>query len=114
VLGIALLAPEEAGAYGTASTTTYAFAAFGIAILATGLLHLLLLLMPRPISFFNWIMMLATAVAVLLPFTLAAELDSQIATAAINLVIGLCIISLLNSVAASATRATGGSAAPGL
>ncbi|HEU5127414.1 MAG TPA: DUF6069 family protein [Glycomyces sp.] len=107
VLGIGLLSPAEAGAYGDASTTTYAFGAFAVAILATGLLHLMLLLMPRPVSFFNWIMVLATLVGVLIPFTVVAELDSQIATAAINLVIGICITSLLGSVGAIATRGPG-------
>ncbi|GAB3222883.1 hypothetical protein GCM10027447_10080 [Glycomyces halotolerans] len=104
VLGIHILSPSEAGAYGDASTTTYAFGAFGIAILATALLHLMLLTMPRPMSFFSWIMVLAIAVGVLIPFTVGAELESQIATAAINLVIGICIASLLNSVGSIATR----------
>ncbi|GAB3650591.1 DUF6069 family protein [Glycomyces tarimensis] len=107
VLGIHILSPDDAGAYGDASTTTYALGSFAIAILATGLLHLMLLLMPRPMSFFNWIMILAVVVAVLIPFTIAAELESQIATGAINLVIGICIMSLLNSVAGIATRAGG-------
>ncbi|WP_157930569.1 DUF6069 family protein [Glycomyces xiaoerkulensis] len=103
VLGIHILSPSEAGAYGDASTTTYAFGAFAVGVLATGLLHLMLLLMPRPTSFFTWILVLATAVAVLIPFTVVAELESQIATGAINLVIGISILSLLNSVASIAT-----------
>lgn len=110
VLDIHILSPSDAGAYGDASTTTYAFGAFGIAIVATGLLHLMLLLMPRPVSFFNWILILATAVAVLIPFTVSADLESQIATAAVNLVIGICIMSLLNSVASIATRPPGAAA----
>lgn len=109
VLDVHILSPDDAGAYGDATTTTYAFGAFGVAVLATGVLHVLLLLMPRPMSFFNWIMLLVIAVGVLIPFTAAAELESQIATAAINLVVGICIMSLLNSVAAIATR---GSAPP--
>ncbi|GAA1669003.1 hypothetical protein GCM10009830_13380 [Glycomyces endophyticus] len=104
VLGVHILSPSDAGAYGDATTTTYAFGAFAIAILATGAVHMLLLLMPRPMAFFNWIMLLVIAVGVLIPFTVSAEIESQIATAAINLVIGLCIMSLLNSVAGIATR----------
>lgn len=110
VLGIHILSPSDAGAYGDATTTTYAFGAFAVAILATGVLHLLLMLMPRPTSFFTWIMLLVTAVGVLIPFTVVAELESQIATAALNLVIGICVMSLLNSVAGIATREAG---APG-
>jgi hypothetical protein len=105
VFGIHILAPSEEGAYGGTLTTTYAFGAFAVAILATALLHLLLTLMPRPMAFFTWIMLLVTAVGVLIPFTVSAEFESQFATAAINLVIGLCILSLLNSVAGIATRA---------
>ncbi|RRS02055.1 DUF6069 family protein [Glycomyces terrestris] len=104
VLGIHILSPSDAGAYGDAMTTTYAFGAFAVAILATGAVHMLLMLMPRPMAFFNWIMLLVIAVGVLIPFTVAAETTSQIATAAINLLIGLCIVSLLNSVAGIATR----------
>jgi hypothetical protein len=85
-------------------TTTYAFGAFAVAILATGVVHLLLLLMPRPMSFFVWIMLLVIAVGVLIPFTVVADLESQIATAGLNFVIGICILSLLNSVAGIATR----------
>ncbi len=107
ILGIGILSPAEAGAYGDASTTTYAFGAFAAAILATGLLHLMLLLLPRPMSFFNWVMVLVTVVAVLIPFTVGAELQSQIATGAINLVIGLCITSLLGSIGSIATRPPG-------
>ncbi|MFG3338908.1 DUF6069 family protein [Glycomyces sp. NPDC048151] len=104
VFGINILSPSDAGAYGDASTTTYAFGAFGVAILATGVVHMLLLLMPRPMSFFVWIMLLVIAVGVLIPFTVVADLESQIATAGLNLVIGICILSLLNSVAGIATR----------
>jgi len=108
VLDVNILSPSDAGAYGDTTTTTYAFGAFAVAILATGVVHLLLLLMPRPMSFFNWIMLLVIAVGVLIPFTVVAEIESQVATAAINLVIGICIMSLLNSVAGIATRAPRG------
>jgi hypothetical protein len=113
VLRVDLLSPSEAGAYGDSSTTAYAFGAFAIAVLATGMLHLLLLLMPRPLSFFNWIMVLATVVGVLIPFTAVAELESQVATGAINLVVGICITSLLGSVGAIATRSQTGPGARG-
>ena len=106
VLQIPVLAPEEAGTYGSASTTSYAFGAFGIAILATGLLHMMIMFMPSPLSFFNWILGLITLVAALIPFTVNAEMESQIATASINLVTGICILSLLNTVASIATDDT--------
>ncbi|MFG1769697.1 DUF6069 family protein [Nocardia salmonicida] len=102
VLGIAILSPEGAGAYGTVSTTSYAIAAAAAALLATALLMVLLLAMPSPLTFFTWICLLLTAVAVILPFTLAADLDAKIATAAINLVVGLCITTMLSSVGSAA------------
>ncbi|MET9212545.1 MULTISPECIES: DUF6069 family protein [unclassified Nocardia] len=102
VLGIAILSPEGAGAYGTVSTTSYALAAAGAALLATALLMVLLLAMPSPLTFFTWICLLVTAVAVILPFTLVADMDAKIATAAINLVVGLCITTMLGSVGSAA------------
>lgn len=104
VFGIPVLAPAREGAYGTANTTTYALGAAGIALLATGLLHLMLEFMPSPLTFFHWIAALATAAAVILPFTVTAERSAQIATAAINLIAGVCLISVLGSVAPGAVR----------
>ncbi|HIW63172.1 MAG TPA: hypothetical protein H9881_11990 [Candidatus Stackebrandtia excrementipullorum] len=102
IFQIPVLAAEGAGAYGTATTTTYALAGAVITIAATALLHLFLLFMPRPMQFFYWICVLVTAVAVLLPFTFAAELDAQVATAAINLVAGAALMSILGPVGGSA------------
>ncbi|MEU3009370.1 DUF6069 family protein [Nocardia asteroides] len=102
VLGIAILAPEGAGTYGTVSTTSYALAAAGAALLATALLMVLLLAMPSPLTFFTWICLLVTAVAVILPFTLVADMDAKIATAVINLLVGLCITTMLSSVGSAA------------
>lgn len=111
VLGIPVLSAEGEGAYGTASTTAYAFAGAVVAIAATALLHVLLLLMPQPLQFFYWIAALVTAAATLLPFTFAATLDAKIATAAINLVAGVCLLTILGSVGASAM--TNGPTRPG-
>jgi hypothetical protein len=47
---------------------------------------------------------LAALVAVLAPFTTGADLDTKVATAAINLAIGLAIASLVPGVARSAIR----------
>ena len=101
ILNIPVLSPEGAGTYGTVSTTSYAIAGAAAAIVATGLLNLLLALMPNPLQFFYWITGLVTALAVLLPFTLVAGLDAKIATAVINLIAGLCIITLLGSIGAA-------------
>ena len=79
-------------------TLNYALTAALGAIVATGLAHLLVFTTPRPRAFFSWIVALATAVAVALPFAQKADLDAQIATAVVNLVIGISIMSLIGSV----------------
>ena len=50
---------------------------------------------PGPFRFFTWIISLLTLVAVLAPFMTDATLATQVATAAIGLVIGLAIGSLV-------------------
>jgi Family of unknown function (DUF6069) len=104
ILDVALLAPSSAAAYGDRDTTTYALYAAGAALLATALLHVLLAFMPSPVQFFGWIAGLVTVAATLLPFTRGARMDTMVATAAINLVVGLAILSLLSSVAAMSMR----------
>ncbi len=113
VFGIPVLAPEEAGHLGDAGTVGYALMAGMVALLATALLHLLLLSAPRALSFFGWIVGLATAIAAVTPFTQGAELSSQIATGLINLVCGIAIASLLSGVGRSAiVRRRGGRPVP--
>lgn len=102
IFGIPVLAPEEAGHLGDAGTVGYALLAGVVALLATALLHLLLLSAPRALSFFGWIVGLATAIAAVTPFTQGAEISSQIATGLINLVCGIAIASLLRGVGRTA------------
>lgn len=110
VFDIPVLAPEEAGYLGDASTATYALLAGVIAFLATALLHMLLLSAPRALTFFGWIMGLAIAIAAVTPFNQVAEAPSQFATAFINLVAGIATVTLLRSVGrtASAPRSAAG------
>lgn len=75
-----------------------------MALIATALLHLLLLTTPRPLTFFGWIIALATLVAVLFPFSTTAPLSQKFATAAVNLFIGIATGSLLTSVGARSIR----------
>ncbi len=106
VFDIPVLAPEDAGTWGDASTAQLMiFAAIG-ALLATALVHVLLLSTPRALSFFGWIVGLVTVVAAVAPFTTDGDIDGKIATAAINAVIGIAILSLVSGVARAAT--TGG------
>jgi hypothetical protein len=102
IFDVAVLAPKSDGLWGSANTTTYAICSALAALLATGLMHLLSVSTPSPSQFFGWIMVLLTAIAVVIPLTLTVDTSSKFATAAINLVIGLVITAIINSMAASA------------
>src|SRR5262245_8962446 len=104
IFDVAVLAPQGDGAWGDADTFRYALAAAAAALVATGLIHLLILFVPRYASFFTWIMVLATAVAVLAPFALDAATSAKVATALINLILGIAIGSLVAGVARTAIR----------
>ena len=76
----------------------YALTAAILALAATGLAHLLSLATPRPRVFFNWIVGLITVATMVVPFTLEGSLQGKICAAVINMVIGICIASLLSAV----------------
>lgn len=102
---VALYAPPEAGALGDESTIVLCLTAAAAALAATGLVHLLLLSTPRPLTYFGWIVGLVTAAVVVVPFVTGAPLPVKLAIALINLIIGIAIGSLVSGAAASATRA---------
>jgi hypothetical protein len=85
----------------------YAVTAAVLALAATALAHLLLLTTPRPRSFFSWIVGLATIVGVVLPFTLDGTTSGRVATAVVDLVIGLAVLALLGSVMSRTVRGPG-------
>jgi hypothetical protein len=99
-----ILAPKRDGAYGDAHTTTLVLAAAGAALVATLLVHLLLLGVPRPMVFFGWIVGLVTVVFVIFPFQTTRPLSEKAATALVYLVLGIAIGSLTGVVADRATR----------
>jgi hypothetical protein len=101
---IPILAPKRAGAWGDASTGTYVLSAAGAALVATALMHLLLLTTPRPQVFFSWIIALATVVAVVFPFSTTAPIAQKAATSVVDLVLGFAIGTLISGVAGRAVR----------
>jgi hypothetical protein len=101
---IPILAPRRDGAWGNASTAGYSLAAAAAALVATAIMHLLLLASPRPRLFFGWIIGLATVIAVVYPFSTTAPTSQKVATAVINLVLGVAIGSLVNGTAARVIR----------
>lgn len=99
ILGIPVLAPRSLG---SSITVIYAALAEACTLLATGLLHVLLLATPSPLSFFGWIMALADVIALAALFAQPASLPSKVFTAVINLVASVAVISLLSAVGSSA------------
>jgi hypothetical protein len=104
LFNISFLSPRREGAWGDASTAGYVFASIGCALVATALMHLLLLTTPYPRVFFGWIIGLATIVAVVFPFSTTAPVSQKIATGFVNLVLGIAIGTLLAGVAGRAVR----------
>ncbi|MFJ8929014.1 MULTISPECIES: DUF6069 family protein [unclassified Streptomyces] len=104
VLDIPVFAPAGDGLMNIATTGTLAMGAAVTALLATALLNLLIVATPRPGSFFSWIIGLATAVMVLLPFTTSLTWEAKFGTAGVYLVIGIAIGSLLSAVGRGAIR----------
>ena len=104
LFNIPLLSPQSQGTYGDAHTTDVVLLAAAAALLATGLAHLLMAAAPRPMTFFTWIVALVTLLMVLYPFSTSAPISQKVATAAVDLVIGFAIGSLLNGVGARAVR----------
>ncbi|WP_245959817.1 DUF6069 family protein [Prauserella flavalba] len=99
LVGVAVLAPEGEGAWGGADTVTYALGSAAVAVLATALLHVLLLTTPRARLFFGWIGALVTAIGIVVPLSLSVDLGARLATALINLAIGFSIVVTLLGVA---------------
>ena len=104
ILNIAVLAPKAAGSLGNSTTAVYALVAALGALVATALLHVLLLGAPRPLRFFTWITGLAVVLAVVAPFSEMADWQSKVATAVINLAVGVAVISLLTGTGRSAVQ----------
>lgn len=74
------------------------------ALVATALLHLLLLTTPRPVSFFGAICAIAIAIVVLQVFLAGGTREDQVATAMLYVVIGGTVIMLLSGVARTAVQ----------
>lgn len=98
VFGVRLVLPNLLLDLSDSLTVDYAATAFALALAATGLAQLLLLAAPRPRTFFAWIVGLATVCGVAAPFATNSPASSQIATAVINLALGVCTGSLISAV----------------
>jgi hypothetical protein len=106
LFAVPVLAPHQDGAYGDVHTTGLVLASAAAALVATGLVHLLMVSTPRPMMFFGWIVALVTTIVVIFPFSTTALLDAQVATAAVDLAIGVVIGTLVGGAAARSTVKT--------
>jgi len=113
LLDVPVLAPKGKGVWGDASTGWYALGAAVAALAATGLIHVLLLFTPRPMRFFGWVVTLVTAGMVLAPFTTNESTASKVATAVLNLILGIAIGSLVAGSARSAVISAARRPSPG-
>jgi hypothetical protein len=104
IFDVEVLAPKGEGVWGDASTGWYALGAAVAALLATGLIQLLILTTPKPMRFFGWVVGLATVAAMLAPFVTTEDQGSRWYTAGLNLVLGVAIGTLVAGVAKSALR----------
>jgi Family of unknown function (DUF6069) len=103
VLDIPVLGVDLSGGIFLPSMLGYAVTAGLVTLALTGLAHLLLLSTPKPRFFLGWIIGVITAIAVIVPFTKSASADIQLATAAVNLIVGVTIGVMLGTTAAAST-----------
>jgi len=112
VLDIPVLGVDLSGGIFLPSMLGYAFAVGIVTLVMTGLAHLLLLTTPRPRFFLGWIIGVLTAIAVIVPFTKGAPFEIQLATATVNLIVGVTIGGMLATTAAASVRRAGPPAYP--
>lgn len=74
------------------------------ALLATALLHLLLVAVPSPVRFFNWVVALVAIAFAVAPFGYDATTKTQVATAVVDFVVVVSIGILLRAAARRACR----------
>jgi hypothetical protein len=102
ILRYPLLGDRASGVVQQATMIGYAAWAVLVALLATAAMHVLLVTTPRPRWFFRWLGGIGTAIAVLVPLT--QHLAAPMATATVNLMLGLAIIGLVHSTTAASLR----------
>ena len=88
---------------GWSLSVRYALTSAVLALVATGVAHVLVLTTPRPEAFFSWIVGLATFAGAAISLGSPGAWADRFATALVDLAIGLCILTLVRSVIGRAT-----------
>lgn len=111
VMGQTILGVKPNGDPFNPSMIGYAFAGVVASLLATAVMHLLLVGTPRPLFYFGWIGALCTAILVLIPLGVHQREGGWLTvlpTAVINLIGGIAITAIVRgTAAASLTRQRG-------
>ena len=98
IFAITLVPPPDLFATGSRQAA-WAIDGAILALLAAGVLHLLILSTPRPRAFFGWIMALVVVAIAVLPFAWSSDVTAAALSGLINLLIGVAVWSLLAGVA---------------
>lgn len=107
ILDLPMLGVKPGGAVFQGTAVGYALVSAAAALLATGVMHLLLIGTPRPFFYFGWIGGLCTAIATLVPLVTSQSWEAKGATAVANLVIGIAITALVSGTARTAVERPG-------
>jgi hypothetical protein len=84
------------------NTGAYALAAAILTLIAAGILQLLSIVVPRPTWYFGWLVGVATLIGTLAPMTLDVDFNSKVATASMDLVMGIVVSVLITTTARNA------------
>lgn len=98
VLGIEVWVPDADGVLGWSQDLFYGVGAAVVALVCAAVLYLLLLAVPRPLTYFRWIMGLIGVTVVAAPFATDVPLASQVTTAVVATVVVVAIATLLTGV----------------
>ena len=104
IVDAGMLPAGDRGVLGWSKELSYPAGAAVLALVATAVLHLLLVGVPQPMRFFNWLMALVAVLLAVAPFAYEAERASQIATAVVGVVTVIAIRTLLAGAARRAMR----------
>jgi hypothetical protein len=99
-LPVLLLTPF--GVRGYAPVGLFALVAATAALAVTALAHVLVLFAPAPLVFVAWMVALVTALAAVWPFATDAPAGAKWATAALDLLVGVCVGTLATGAGARA------------
>jgi hypothetical protein len=108
ILNVPLISIADGGTTTWTDRASYWLGAAILALLATGLLHLLIVAVPQPTRFFTWVLVLTAVVLVAAPFGYDEPRSSQVATAVTGLGVVIAIGALLPGVARRAVRPVAG------